>query len=381
MMETIRPSVVVSNLELNSMNTSINIENETKKDLFSPIKLGKYTLKNRIIMAPLTRCRSDENNIPTEMNRIYYQQRAGAGLIISEGTQISQQGAGYPNTPGIYNHQQVKAWKKITDSVHAEDGRIFLQLWHVGRVSYPGIQPNDQPPVAPSAIKAEGDYLQPRALEVYDIDDVVLDYKDAAENALAAGFDGVEVHAANGYLIDQFLRDATNKRTDQYGGDYSNRSRFLFDVLDAVIDVWGSDRVGVRLSPTNSFNSISDSNPEALFNYVVERLNPLNLAYLHVLEGSIHAADEAEESSSFDCKSLRNVYKGTYMANNGYTKDSAELAIATGRTDLVSFGNLFISNPDLPERFLKNAVLNTTDLDTRYGGDEKGYIDYPLLDA
>ena len=360
------------------MNTSTTTEN---KDLFSPIKLGKHTLKNRIIMAPLTRCRSDENNIPTEMNRIYYQQRASAGLIISEGTQISRQGAGYPNTPGIYNDQQIKAWKKITEAVHAEGGRIFLQLWHVGRVSYPGIQPNDEPPVAPSVIKAEGDYVQPRALEIHDIEDTVLDYKDAAENALAAGFDGVEVHAANGYLIDQFLRDATNKRTDKYGGDYNNRSRFLFDVLDAVIGVWGNDRVGIRLSPTNSFNSISDSNPEALFNYVVERLNPLNLAYLHVLEGSIHSEDTTIIDNSFDAKSLRNVYNGTYMANNGYTKDSANLAIATGCADLVSFGDLFISNPDLPKRFLQNATLNKTDLDTRYGGDEKGYIDYPLLDA
>jgi len=377
MIEIIRSSVVF-NMELNSMNTSTTIEN---KDLFNPIKLGKHTLNNRIIMAPLTRCRSDENNSPTEMNRIYYQQRASAGLIISEGTQISPQGAGYPNTPGIYNDQQIKAWKKITDTVHAEGGCIFLQLWHVGRVSYPGIQPNDEPPVAPSAIKAEGDYVQPRALEINDIDDTVLDYKDAAENALAAGFDGVEVHAANGYLIDQFLRDATNKRTDQYGGDYNNRSRFLFDVLDAVIGVWGSDRVGIRLSPTNTFNGMSDSNPEALFSYVVERLNPLNLAYLHVLEGSIHTADEAEESSSFDSRSLRDVYKGTYMANNGYTRDSAELAIATGRADLVSFGDLFISNPDLPKRFLQNAALNPTDLDSRYGGDEKGYIDYPMLDA
>ncbi len=354
--------------------------NMTKeKDLFSPIQLGQYTLKNRIIMAPLTRCRA-VNNIPIEMNRIYYQQRASAGLIITEGTQISQQGAGYPNTPGIYNHKQIKAWQKITEAVHARDGRIFLQLWHVGRVSYPGIQPNEEPPVAPSAIKAEGDYVQPRALEIHDIDEIVLDYKDAADNALAAGFDGVEVHAANGYLIDQFLRDATNKRDDKYGGDYKNRSRFLFKVLEAVISVWGSDRVGLRLSPTNSFNGMSDSNPEALFKYVVAGLNPLNLAYLHILEGSIHVADESIASSSFDARSLRDVYTGTYMANNGYNKESANQAIATGSADLVSFGDLFISNPDLPERFLQNAALNQTDLDTRYGGDEKGYIDYPMLE-
>jgi len=360
------------------MKTSKTTGNEEKKDLFTPIQLGQYTLTNRIIMAPLTRCRA-ENNIPTEMNRIYYQQRASAGLIITEGTQISQQGAGYPNTPGIYSHKQVKAWNEITDAVHAKGGRIFLQLWHVGRVSYPGIQPNDQPPVAPSAIKAEGDYVQPRALEIHDIYDIIQDYKDAAENAMAAGFDGVEVHAANGYLIDQFLRDATNKREDRYGGSYLNRSRFLFEVLEAVVDVWGNDRVGVRLSPTNSFNSISDSNPEGLFKYVVEKLNPFNLAYLHVLEGSIHSTDETIEKSAFNANSLRDAYTGVYMANNGYNKDSANEAIAKGRADTVSFGDLFISNPDLPERFLKNTALNQTDLDTRYGGDEKGYIDYPML--
>ncbi len=331
-------------------------------------------------MAPLTRCRSDENNIPTEMNRIYYQQRSSAGLIITEGTQISPQGAGYPNTPGIYNQQQIKAWKTITDSVHAKGGRIFLQLWHVGRVSYPGIQPNDEPPVAPSAIKAEGDTVQPRALEHSEIDDFILDYKNAAENALAADSDGVKVHGANGYLIDQFLRDGSNTRKDQYGGEYKNRSRFLFDVLKAVTAVWGSDRVGVRLSPSNTFNSMSDSDSEALFKHVVERLNPLNLAYLHVLEGGIHV-DDSITVSSFNYHSLRNIYTGTYMANNGYNKDSANQAIMTGRADMVSFGDLFISNPDLPECFVHNAVLNETDLDTRYGGNEKGYIDYPALEA
>jgi len=360
------------------MNTSTFIENDTNNDLFTPIQLGRYTLKNRIIMAPLTRCRA-ENNMPTEMNRIYYQQRASAGLIITEGTQISAQGAGYPNTPGIYNNKQVQAWQKITDSVHEKGGRIFLQLWHVGRVSYPGIQPNDQQPVAPSAIKAKGDYVQPRALEIHEISDIVQDYKNAAEHAMAAGFDGVEVHAANGYLIDQFLRDATNKREDRYGGSYLNRSRFLCEVLEAVIKVWGNDRVGVRLSPTNSFNSISDTNPEALFTYIVEKLNPLHLAYLHILEGSIHSADEVVASHSFNASRLRDVYTGIYMANNGYSKESANKAIAKGRADIVSFGDLFISNPDLPERFLQNSELNPTDMDTRYGGNEKGYIDYPTL--
>ncbi|NOQ15181.1 MAG: alkene reductase [Methyloprofundus sp.] len=357
------------------MNPSLPIE----KDLFSPLQLGATQLKNRIVMAPLTRCRADDNNVPTDMNRVYYQQRATAGLIITEGTQISPQGAGYPNTPGIYNQQQVNAWRQITDSVHAQGGHIFLQLWHVGRVSYPGIQPNDEPSLAPSAIKADGAYVQPRALENSEISDIIDEYKHAAENALAAGFDGVEVHAANGYLIDQFLRDGSNKRTDLYGGSYANRSRFLLKVLQVVTAVWGSDRVGIRLSPINKFNSMSDSNPEALFSYVVEQLTPLKLAYLHMVEGQIHDENFAESSSTFKPSSLRDLYQGTYMANLGYSKESANHAIKTGTAELVSFGDLFISNPDLPERFLHNTALNTTDLETRYGGTEKGYIDYPLL--
>ena len=359
------------------MNSALAVEN----NLFSPIRLGTIELKNRIVMAPLTRCRADDENVPTEINRIYYQQRAMAGLIITEGTQISPQGAGYPNTPGIYNQKQIKAWQKITEAVHEKGGRIFLQLWHVGRVSYPGIQPHDEPPVAPSAIKAEGDYVQPRALDLAEIADIIEEYRNAAENALAAGFDGVEVHAANGYLIDQFLRDGSNHRTDQYGGSYENRSRFLFEVLQAVIAVCGADKVGIRLSPVNRFNSMFDSNPEALFTYVVEHLNPLNLAYLHMVEGQIHDAntDDAEANANFNPDSLRQIYQGTYMANLGYTKESANQAIQTGKADFASFGDLFISNPDLPERFLRNAPLNKTDLDTRYGGTEKGYIDYPLL--
>ena len=357
------------------MNTPLPIE----KDLFSPLQLGATQLKNRIVMAPLTRCRADDNNVPTDMNRIYYQQRATAGLIITEGTQISPQGAGYPNTPGIYNQQQVNAWRQITDTVHAQGGHIFLQLWHVGRVSYPGIQPNDQAPLAPSAIKAGGAYVQPRALEISEISDIIDEYKHAAENALAAGFDGVEVHAANGYLIDQFLRDSSNKRTDLYGGSYANKSRFLLEVLQAVTAVWGSDRVGIRLSPINKFNSMSDTNPEALFTYVVEQLNPLKLAYLHMVEGQIHDENAAESTATFKPGSLRDIYQGTYMANLGYSKESANQAIKTGVAELVSFGDLFISNPDLAERFLHNAALNKTDLETRYGGTEKGYIDYPVL--
>ena len=357
------------------MSSTLSVEN----NLFSPVRLGAIELKNRIVMAPLTRCRADDDNVPTEMNRTYYQQRATAGLIITEGTQISPQGAGYPNTPGIYSHKQIKAWQKIAGAVHDQGGRIFLQLWHVGRVSYPGIQPYDEPSVAPSAIKAEGAYVQPRALERAEIADIIEDYRRAAENALAAGFDGVEVHAANGYLIDQFLRDGSNQRTDQYGGSYENRSRFLFGVLKAVISVCGADKVGIRLSPINRFNSMLDSNPEALFTYVVEHLNPLKLAYLHMVEGQIHDVNPDDAGASFKPDSLRQIYQGTYMANLGYTKESANQAIQTGKAELISFGDLFISNPDLPERFLRNAPLNKTDLDTRYGGTEKGYIDYQLL--
>ncbi|PHS69280.1 MAG: alkene reductase [Methylophaga sp.] len=358
----------------------VNSQTVLEQDLFSPVQIGPYQLNNRIVMAPLTRCRSDDDNVPTEMNRIYYQQRATAGLIITEGTQISPQGAGYPNTPGIYNDQQVEAWKRITDSVHAQGGHIFLQLWHVGRVSYQGIQPNDQAPVAPSSIKIAGDYKQPHALKLSEIDDILYDYRNAAKNALAAGFDGVEIHAANGYLIDQFLRDGSNNRTDQYGGDYKNRIRFLFEVLHAVTHIWGNDRVGVRLSPTNPFNSMSDSNPEELFKYVVKQLNSFNLAYLHMVEGALSFSDTTTEIPAFDSRSLRDIYQGTYMANLGYTKQSANQAIQNGKADLVSFGDLFISNPDLPERFLHNVPLNKTNMDTRYGGTEKGYIDYPQFD-
>lgn len=370
---------IANNKNMTGIKTMRTTQLEIEENLFSSLQIDDFQLKNRIVMAPLTRCRSDDNNVPTEMNRLYYQQRATAGLIITEGTQISPQGAGYPNTPGIYNSNQVQAWKKITDAVHEKGGHIFMQLWHVGRVSYPGIQPNDEPSLAPSAIKAEGAYVQPRAIELAEIEDIVEEYRNAAENAMAAGFDGVEVHAANGYLIDQFLRDCSNQRTDQYGGSYENRSRFLLKVLDAVIQSCGNTRVGVRLSPVNGFNSMSDSNPEALFSHVVQQLNPLNLAYLHMVEGQIHDDNEAKTDVVFDPKQLRETYQGRYMANLGYNKKTASAAIQAKRADLVSFGDLFIANPDLAERFLQDSELNKTDLDTRYGGDEKGYIDYPTL--
>ena len=358
----------------------------TEIDLFSPVKVGPYTLNNRVVMAPLTRNRSTETYAPQEMNVTYYKQRASAGLIITEATPITAQGIGYPLTPGIYTEEQVSGWQKVTNAVHEKGGRIFLQLWHVGRISHPSLQTDNKLPVAPSAIKPDGDaftytglqpFVEPRALETEEIPGIIKDYKHAAENALKAGFDGVEVHAANGYLIDQFLRDGSNQRNDEYGGSIENRSRLLLQVLDAVISVWGSDRVGVRLSPLNTFNSMHDSNPEALFSYVVEQLNPRNLAYIHVVEGSIMTS--IDEETSFDIKMLSKLYHGNYMANSGYTKQIANEAIQSKHADMISFGVDYIANPDLVERLQQDAELNAADPDTFYGGDEKGYTDYPFL--
>jgi N-ethylmaleimide reductase len=360
----------------------------SQTNLFTPIKLGPYTLKNRAVMAPLTRNRSSETYVPQDLNVTYYKQRATAGLIITEGSQISPQGLGYPLTPGIYNDDQISGWKKITDAVHEEGGHIFLQLWHVGRISHPSLQIDEQLPVAPSAIKPDGDaftytglqpFVEPHALTSEEISDIIDDYTRAAENALAAGFNGVEVHAANGYLIDQFLRDGSNHRNDEFGGSLENRTRFLMQVLDTVTNVWGSDRVGVRLSPLNSFNTMSDSNPEALFSYVVEQLNTYNLAYLHVVEGSIMTA--IDEATAFDVKLLSKIYQGNYIANSGYTKQIANEAIQAGHADLISFGVDFLANPDLVERLQHDKPLNVADQETFYGGDEKGYTDYPFLEA
>ena len=359
----------------------------TEIDLFSPVKVGPYTLNNRVVMAPLTRNRSTETYAPQEINVTYYKQRASAGLIITEATPITAQGIGYPLTPGIYTEEQVSGWQKVTNAVHEKGGRIFLQLWHVGRISHPSLQADNRLPVAPSAIKPEGDaftytgpqpFVEPRALETEEITGIINDYKHAAENALKAGFDGVEVHAANGYLIDQFLRDGSNQRNDEYGGSLENRSRFLLQVLDTVINVWGNDRVGVRLSPLNTFNSMNDSNPEKLFTHVVEQLNQCKITYLHVVEGS--TMTPINEKTMFNVNKLSKLYDGTYMANNGYDKQSANKAIQSGRAALISFGSLYIANPDLVERFQQDKELNTPDPDTFYGGDEKGYTDYPFLE-
>lgn len=351
-------------------------------DLFTPITIGSIALRNRIVMAPLTRNRAGEGNVPQDINVTYYAQRASAGLIITEATPISPMAHGYPATPGIHTEAQIEGWKKVVDAVHEKGGKIVLQLWHVGRISHPSLLPDNALPVAPSAIKPAGqtftyeglqDFVTPRALETEELPGIVSDYAQATKNALRAGFDGVEIHAANGYLLDQFLRDSTNKRNDEYGGSIENRVRLLLEVTRAVVDVAGSDKVGVRISPLNPFNDISDSDPQKLFNYVANALSPFNLAYLHVVEGGMVGSDLPE----FDFVELRRQFKGAYMANLGYTKETATAAISEGRADLVAFGVPFIANPDLVERFQRNAPLNEADQSTFYGGTEKGYIDYP----
>jgi len=358
----------------------------TTNPLLTPFQLGPYTLRNRIVMAPLTRNRAGPGNVPQAMNVKYYIQRASAGLIITEGSQISPQGAGYPNTPGIYNHEQVSAWRKITEAVHQFNGHIFLQLWHVGRISHPSHQPDNTLPVAPSAIKPDGDastydgfqpFVTPRALETDEIPGIIEQFRTAAQNALEAGFDGVEIHSAHGYLLDEFLRDGSNQRTDKYGGSIQNRARLLLGVTEAVAGVWDGKRVGVRLSPLESYGGMHDSQPEATFSYVVEQLNRFDLAYLHVRENTID--EVANPAQHFDMHKLRQLFSGTYMVNSNYDQHRANTVIATGDADLVAFGRLFIANPDLPARFANSIPLNTPDPATFYGGDERGYTDYPFL--
>jgi N-ethylmaleimide reductase len=352
-------------------------------DLFTPVNLGRLVLPNRIVMAPLTRNRAGAGDVPQPMHATYYRQRATAGLIISEGSPITPQGVGYPGTPGIYSEAQIAGWQVVTRAVHDAGGHIFMQLWHVGRISHPDLQPGNEVPVAPSAIRPAGEavtatgmqpFVTPRALGQDEIQAIVAQYATAARNALQAGFDGVEVHAANGYLIDQFLRDGSNQRTDEYGGSLENRSRFLREVLQAVCEAVGADRVGVRISPENSFNDMRDSHAQETFVSVAERVNGFGLAYLHVLEG-----DMAAGARTIDYGRIRAAFKGIYMANCRYDLMRAQQAIATNAADMVSFGTLYIANPDLVERFRQGAALNTPDPGTFYGGAEHGYTDYPLL--
>lgn len=347
--------------------------------LLSPVKIGSLPLKSRVVMAPMTRSRAGEGDAATPTVAEYYRQRASAGLIITEGSQVSAQGKGYPRTPGIFTVAQIAGWKRVTDAVHAQGGRIFLQLWHVGRLSHPLVQANGELPVAPSAIKPEGQlytpeglkaYETPRALDIEEIPDVVADFRRGAENARLAGFDGVELHGANGYLIDQFLRDGSNQRTDAYGGSLENRARFLKEVVEAVIPVFGADRIGVRLSPLSGF-SISDSNPQATFGYAAEMLGRYGLAYLHVVQMG---------DAPFDFLELKRQFGGSYIANGGYDATRAAAAIRSGEADLVAFGVPFLANPDLVDRFMHGEALNEPDPSTFYQGEERGYTDYPTRD-
>jgi N-ethylmaleimide reductase len=337
-------------------------------------------------MAPLTRSRAGVGDVPTPLMAAYYEQRASAGLIVSEASQISPQGKGYIQTPGIYSAAQVAGWRQVTDAVHAHGGKIFIQLWHVGRISHPDLQEGSALPVAPSAVKAQGqvftgkglvDIVTPRALALEEIPGIIADYRHAAHNAHAAGFDGVEIHSANGYLLDQFLRDKTNLRTDDYGGSIENRARLLLEVTDAVLEVWEKGRVGVRLSPLSPANDIADSNPQPLFTYVVQQLSARGIGFLHVVEGV--TGGPRETGHSFQLATLRPLFNGTYIANNGYTRELALTTLAADGADLIAFGKLFISNPDLVERLRRNTPLTEPDTATFYGGDQHGYTDYPAL--
>lgn len=372
------------------------------KTLFEPCQAGRMALANRVVMAPLTRNRAPGALANARM-AVYYGQRAnpvtGAGLIITEATAISHQGQGYADVPGIWSDAQVQAWKQVTDAVHAQGGKIVMQLWHVGRVSHTSLQPGGQAPVAPSALTAKTktvllvdgvatfvDTSAPRALEISELPGIVQDYRHAARNAIAAGFDGIEVHAANGYLIDQFLRAGSNHRTDAYGGSIENRARFLNEVMQAVCDEIGGDRTGIRISPVTPANDAQDDEPQALFEHVVRLLAPLNLAYVHVIEGSTGGPrDHQQGNTAFDYAALHNVYKdagghAAWMVNNGYTSELAKASLAAG-ADLVAFGKSFIANPDLTARLRAGGPFNNGDRTTFYGGGDVGYTDYPTLSS
>ncbi|MGQ7859426.1 alkene reductase [Pseudomonas sp. 32A] len=356
-----------------------------EKTLFEAYKLGSLTLSNRMVMAPLTRNRAGAGFVPSELAATYYSQRASAGLLISEATQISQQGQGYQDTPGIYTQAQIDGWRKVTEAVHAKGGHIFLQLWHVGRVSHTDLQANGAAPVAPSAIRPATkvfvnnsfvDVSEPRALEIGELAGIVNDFRQAASNAMAAGFDGVEIHGANGYLLDQFLKDGANVRTDAYGGSVENRARLLLEVTSAVVSEVGAERTGIRLSPVSPANGVSSTAPQAQFDYLVEQLNALGLVYLHVVEG---ATGGPREVAPFDFSALRQRFNNTYIANNGYDLNLATTTLIEDKADLIAFGRPFIANPDLVERFKTDAALSALDPTTLYGGGAAGYTDYPTL--
>ncbi|KAF1050162.1 alkene reductase [Xylophilus sp.] len=366
--------------------------------LYDPLNAGSLHLANRVVLAPLTRNRSPDA-IPQPITATYYAQRATAGLLITEATAISHQGQGYADVPGLYGTEQLDGWKQVTDAVHAKGGTIVTQLWHVGRISHTDLQPDNDAPVAPSAVQAQSKtYLvdrktgaghfaatsEPRALGSEEIPGIVHDYAAAARNAVeTAGFDGVEIHGANGYLIDQFLKTGANRRTDDYGGSIENRARFLLEVVRRVADAIGAGKVGIRLSPVTPANDIVDADPQPLFEHVARQLAPLGLAYIHVIEGATGGPRELPDRP-FDYERFKKAYRdaggqGAWIVNNGYDKERAEQAVASGHADAIAFGKPFISNPDLVRRFQENAPLNPWDQSTFYGGGEKGYIDYPAL--
>lgn len=347
-------------------------------NLFDTLKLGDLTLSNRILMAPLTRCRASAGRVPNEMMAQYYAQRASAGIIFSEATSVTPMGVGYPDTPGIWSEEQIQGWKKVTKAVHDAQGKILMQLWHVGRISHPYFLDGAQP-VAPSALAAEGHvrllsksepYPVPRALELSEIPAIIETYRKGAENAKAAGFDAVEIHGANGYLLDQFLQDGTNKRNDIYGGSIENRARLMLEVTDAVISVWGAGRVGMHLAPRGDAHAMKDSNPLATFGYVAQELGKRKIAFICARE---HLGENRIGPQ------LKKLFGGIYIANENFTKETAESVLQSGEADAVAFGKLFIANPDLPERFRLNAPLNEPHPETFYGGGTAGYTDYPSL--
>lgn len=350
--------------------------------LFEPLQAGALRLPNRIIMAPLTRCRAGAGRVPTELMREYYVQRASAGLILSEATAVDPMGVGYPDTPGIWSEEQVAGWRKITDAVHAAGGRIMLQLWHVGRISDP-VYLNGALPVAPSAVAPSGHvslvrpqkpYVTPRALERSELPGIVAAYRRGAENAQRAGFDGVEIHGANGYLLDQFLRDGTNRRTGPYGGSVANRARLLLEVTDAAISVWGAGRVGVRISPLNSYNSMQDSDPVGLTRHVAGELDRRGIAFLHLMRGDFFGVQQGDVVGA-----ARGVFKGALVLNMGYTPEEAARTIAAGTAAAIAFGHHYISNPDLPERIRAGVAFVEPDQKTYYSPGPRGYTDYPAM--
>ncbi|MDH6329432.1 N-ethylmaleimide reductase [Stenotrophomonas sp. 1278] len=354
--------------------------------LFQPYPLGPLTLANRIVMAPLTRNRAGQGLVPSPLASTYYAQRASAGLIITEATQVSAQAQGYQDTPGLYTQDQIDGWRTVTDAVHARGGHIFVQLWHVGRISHVDLQPGNAAPVSASALRAQTktfvnngfvDVSEPRALDIDELPAIVDDFRQAAANAIAAGFDGVEIHGANGYLLEQFIKDGANQRTDAYGGSVENRARLLLEVTAAVAREIGADRTGVRISPVSPANAISTvSDPQPQYDYIVDQLSALGIVYLHVVEG---ATGGPRDVAPFDFGGLRRRFNGTYLANNGYDLQLASARVSEGKADLVAFGRPFISNPDLVERLKRGAALAALNPATLYGGGAEGYTDYPTL--